>query len=144
MTVIAWDGKTLAADKQGTSCGLKITLTKIKKLENGAVVAWTGKNEHGIELSRWYLDGADPEKWPAYQGTEDWTRLIVADKGKVFSFEQRPVPQPVEDPIQAWGCGRDFALGAMALGANAVGAVEIASRFADGCGMGVDAFDVSQ
>lgn len=143
MSVIAWDGKTLAADRQGTNNGMRTTSTKIKKLSCGAIVAWTGEAECGLELAQWWENGADPGKWPAYQSTDDWTRLIVAHKGRVVIFEKRPVPQVVEDPFDAWGSGRDFAIGALAMGADARAAVRVAIQFATGCGMGVDSFEVA-
>jgi hypothetical protein len=40
----------------------------------------------------------------------------------------------------AWGIGCDFALGAMAMGADAVQAVEITNKFSIHCGMGVDSY----
>lgn len=42
----------------------------------------------------------------------------------------------------AWGSGRDYAMGAMARGANAKEAAEIAMRFDNGCGMGIDVVSV--
>ena len=143
MTCIAWDGRTLAADKQGTQCDMRITVTKITRLTSGALVAWTGTIEQGIELARWYEDGADPGKWPSYQATDEWARLIVVEKGKAYTYEKRPIPQLVEDPFQAWGSGRDFAMGAMGMGADARKAVEVASIFSTTCGGGVDSFEVS-
>ena len=140
MSVIVWDGKTLAADRQGTTGGMRTTSTKIKKLSCGAIVAWSGAAENGLELAQWWEDGADPGKWPAYQSADDWTRLIVAQKGQAVVYEKRPVPQVVEDPFGAWGCGRDFAVGALAMGADARAAVKVACQFATGCGMGVDSF----
>ena len=142
MTCIAWDGKTLAADRQGTNNGLKISCTKIKRIKGGAVVAFTGELEKGIELAKWLEDGEDPSKWPSYQGADDWTRMIVAKDGHIFIYEQRPVPQPVEDKFAAWGSGRDFAIGALAMGADARTAVRIASEFNVGSGMGIDSFEV--
>jgi ATP-dependent protease HslVU (ClpYQ) peptidase subunit len=52
------------------------------------------------------------------------------------------VRQVVEDPFMAWGSGRDFALGAMAMGATAREAVAVACRFNVYCGNGIDAFDL--
>ncbi|WP_316415289.1 hypothetical protein [Mesoterricola silvestris] len=143
MTVIAWDGKTLAADRQATNCGLASSCTKIQRFENGAIVGMTGEIAGGLNLFKWYANGSDPEKWPARQATDDWSRLIVVENGKAFTYEHLPVPVPVEDPFMAWGSGCDFAMGALAMGADARMAVEIASRFSDSCGMGVDAFDVT-
>lgn len=142
MTVITWDGKTLAADKQGTTSDMRVVVTKIKRLPSGAVVAWCGTQEGGLEMAQWYVGGADPTKWPAAQSAPDWTRLVVAENGKVVYFETRPIPQPLKEPFHAWGSGRDYAMGALAMGADAKKAVEITSQFCTTCGMGVDSFEV--
>lgn len=42
MTIIAWDGKTLAADKRGTVAGMAYTVTKIHRLPDGLVAFDTG------------------------------------------------------------------------------------------------------
>lgn len=142
MSVIAWDGKTLAVDRQLTCADIRLTGTKCRKLANGEVVAWTGGIEYGMILARWYEQGADPLKWPAFQRTDEWSRLIVCQPSQVVEFEKEPEPQLVEEPFCAWGSGRDFAMGAMAMGATARRAVEVACRFNIHCGMGVDVFPI--
>jgi ATP-dependent protease HslVU (ClpYQ) peptidase subunit len=64
--------------------------------------------------------------------------IVVPPKGKPFYFEQLPFKQIIEEKFAAWGSGRDFALGALAKGADAIEAVRIASRFCTSCGMGID------
>ena len=125
MTCIAWDGKTLAADRQGTSDSIAIPVTKIHRIPSGAIIASAGSLERGLDLKRWYQEGSNPEKWPAYQKDDDWNDLIVVDHGKIFHYEKLPVPQPVESKFMAWGSGRDIAMGAMAMGADARKAVSI-------------------
>jgi hypothetical protein len=44
MTCIAWDGKTLAADKQATSVGRGITTTKIYRV-GACLVALAGSGD---------------------------------------------------------------------------------------------------
>lgn len=141
MTVIAWDGKTLSADKQATACDMRITVTKIKKLKNGAVAAWTGTHEQGIALAKWYEDGADSDKYPEFQKTDDWTCLVIAENTTdVRVYHKLPIEQKVEDKFMSWGCGRDFAMAAMEMGASAEMAVLIAGKFNIECGNGVDSF----
>lgn len=144
MSVVAWDGRTLAADKQATSSSKIAVVTKIRRLTSGEVVAWTGSADCGLLMAKWYEDGADPEKWPDFQKDKDaWTRLIVASSTGAKFYEQRLVAIPVEDKFMAWGAGQDFALGAMAMGADARRAVEVAIRYSDSCGCGVDSFEVT-
>jgi len=144
VTVIAWDGKTLSADKQATTCDMQITVTKIKKINDGSIVAWTGTHEQGIVLAKWYEDGSDPKKYPEFQKTDDWTCLIVAKNiNNVFVYHKLPIGQRVEDDFVAWGSGRDYAMAVMEMGGDSEKAVLVASKFDVNCGNGVDSFVVS-
>lgn len=141
MSVIAWDGKILAADKCSCNADYRTVVTKLVRIESGIVLGWTGAMEHGLGLKDWYINGAKKENWPAFQQKDNWTRLIVGTPtGSVFQYEQEPFPQLIEDQFSAWGSGRDYALGAMEMGADAIKAVEVASRFNAACGFGVDYF----
>lgn len=140
MSVVVWDGKTLAADRQASCGDLRMLTCKIRRLPSGEVVAWTGEVSTGMILADWYERGAKPEEWPKFQEGENWSRLIVASPGKLVTYEGGPYPVaiPVLEKKAAFGSGRDFALGAMAWGADAEGAVTVASHFCASCGLGVD------
>lgn len=126
-----------------TWADMKVRVCKVRKLENGEVIGATGDSGKCLGMLDWYEHGADPEKWPKFQTADDFARLIVARSGgKLVYFDWLPVEQPVMDPFMAFGAGRDYALGAMAMGADAVQAVEIASRYCASCGLGVDWFEV--
>lgn len=143
MSVVAWDGKTLAADRQATSCGLRTATHKARRLANGEVIAWVGDKDYGQALALWYERGRDAAAWPEFQNDkDDWSRLIVAGESGVRTYERQPIELVDLDAIQAWGSGRDYALGAMAMGADAAEAVQVACRFDANCGMGVDIFPV--
>lgn len=142
MTTIAWDGKTLAADKQMTNGTLRGQTTKIRRV-GGEVLAWTGDQDSGEALAAWYEAGADPARWPSCQKDKDaWARLIVARPAGVFTYEREPVAVRIENPFFAWGSGRDFAIAAMHCGRSACEAVELASLYDTASGMGIDACDV--
>ena len=89
-------------------------------------------------MLKWYREGADVLRWPKFQDTDAWIVLIVATKHGAFYYENQPVPIPVECPYQAWGSGRDYAIGALDMGACAVRAVEAACKHDAGCGNGID------
>ena len=143
MSVITWDGKTLAADRQ-SCCGDTISTTrKIFKLDTGEVIALSGDLDIGMTMKRWYEDGRKREEWPDLNKDEKtFCRLIVATEDGVHYYERTPDPIPVLDLFMAWGCGREAALGALAMGASAERAVEIASRFILYCGNGCDSYRV--
>lgn len=140
MSIVAWDGKTLASDRQATMAEMRRPVTKIWRLESGELVGITGLECGGREMAVWYENGADPAKYPPLQATPDWVRLVVVTKRrKIIEYEQRPVPIEMRERFMAWGSGRDYAMGAMAAGADALTAVKIATRFNAFCGCGFDA-----
>ena len=142
MSIVVFDGRTIAADRIATSGSLKMKSSKMRRLINGDIVAWTGSAASGIAMANWWESGADPATFPPSQKTDDWSRLIVVSKGKCFSFEQVPVKIPEENGFMAWGSGQDFAMGALAFGASAVEAIKVASRLCTTCGLGVESFKV--
>lgn len=144
MTVIAYRNGIIAADQQATYGNVKRKLTKLFELESGEVVGFTGTAAAAMELLAWYKDGAKKEDWPqAMQDTDEWAQMIIAYPGGCKWYDKRPYPQEVQDKFTAWGCGAEFAIGAMAMGADAVKAVTIACEFCDGCGVGVDWYQLS-
>lgn len=145
MTVIVWDGKTLAADKRSVTSGLVAKVTKIRKI-NGSLVAGAGDFSPIMAMMRWFEHGADPEKIPECQKDKDryaYILVITPDK-KIMRYEQDCLPYEIEEEKYAIGCGRDYALGAMAMGADAKRAVEIASMFDNGCGDGIDTLRIEE
>jgi ATP-dependent protease HslVU (ClpYQ) peptidase subunit len=147
MTVIAWDGEILAADSLAVSCGLKLSTSKILEFYDAIgdriFLAFSGQVDHGLALIDWYMNGQVKKDYPEFQKTNDWTRLIVVNstKNDVFVFEQTPFPI-IQNKHFAWGSGRDYALGAMAMGADARKAVEIACAFSASCGLPVESHDL--
>lgn len=152
MSVIAWDGKTIAADKRATNDGLIATTTKLFNLDDfdnphgyKGYVGFVGSASQGMALIHWLLKGAKPSKYPAFQATDNWTRLIYVDTAStrpvVRMYESTPHPMTTEDKYMAWGSGRDYALTAMYLGKTAEQAVEVAVQLNADCGNGVTKFD---
>lgn len=145
MTTIAWDGKTLAADKQATSNGLIHTTTKIFEHRTG-LYGITGNFAHGIAVYKWITEqGADPKLYPPNPTNDDYGYLIHIDtNGKIWCYEGFPGPVKMEDPFFAIGSGREYATAAMYCGQTAVGAVQVASMFDIGSGQGVDFFTLEE
>ena len=139
MTCIAWDGKTLAADKQSTNNNLARTVTKITRVGK-SLVGGAGDASQTEEMVAWLRRGAKVGDFPASQrDKEDWaSMLVIRPGGFIDLYERTPYPTRYEDKIFAIGSGRDFALAAMYLGKCASDAVEIASIFDAGSGNGVD------
>jgi hypothetical protein len=144
MSIVAWDGKTLAADRQRTTADTISTSKKLCKLDDGTVVAWVGNISYAASLLSWYKEGAKKEDWPEFQKGDEWVKLIIVNQEGCFFYERTPEKMEVFDPFAAWGVGREAALGAMEMGADAVKAVEVASKYISGCGRGCDYVMVKQ
>lgn len=142
MTVIAWDGTTLAADKRSTTEYGTITLTtKIGRHKN-ALWAEGGHEPEGLELLAWWKDGAHPKDFPAV-GRENKATLVIVTRETsgplVLCYTKGPYPATEnEGGVCAFGTGRDIALAVMHLGKSAREAVLMASKLNAWCGDGVD------
>lgn len=139
MTVIAWDGRTLAADKMACSQSHVFTITKIAVV-GGLLVGVAGCAHKIREFQDWINSDRAPEKYPKAIGDNEYfTALVISRGGLVHRYEGGShVPMIVEDREHAIGVGRDFARAAMYLGKSAKEAVEITCLFCADCGLGVD------
>lgn len=142
MTCVAWDGKTLSADKMASDGANHFTVTKIFRHED-LLVGFAGTICLGYAMRQWVINGCKVDEFPAMQATDDFADMIIVSKqtrGKpiVMVYEQTPYPYQIEDKFYAIGSGRDFALAAMHLGKTAKEGVAIASIYSRSCGNGID------
>lgn len=137
MTVIAWDGRTLAADKRAVSGGgIARVVTKIVR-HGPQLLGITGDWDTGAEMRQWFMDGARAADFPA-KAREDKATLVVVDADGIRTYASGPYAMWIEQVKCAWGSGRDFAEAVMWLGHDARRAVEAACHFQTDCGNGVD------
>lgn len=139
MSVIVWDGRQLAADRQATSGNLIRYSTKIFR-EGDMLFGGAGTQTALGALRDWVLGGCKKDAFPAIPCSDGnvphlW---VINRNGTILKFEDSPYPIQYTDKIFAEGSGRDFAYGAMEMGADAVRAVEVAIKFDVHCGGGVD------
>lgn len=144
MTVIAWDGRVLAADKRTNFGGMHGTTTKVHRMPDGSRVGCAGNTAQIYEMLEWLKNGADADKLPAVQRDpkECVSMLVIRPDGSVLQYENTAYPILIEDKLWAIGSGRDFALAAMHCGKSAVEAVQLACQLDVGCGNGVDGLSV--
>lgn len=137
MTVIAWDGNCLAADKCAVSGGgIVRSITKI--VAHGSVLyGITGEYDIAAELREWHKTGALPREFPT-SARDAKATLIVVTKDGVLHYVSGPYPLLIESKKCAFGSGRDYAEATMYLGYSAVVAVQTASFFQSDCGNGID------
>ena len=144
MTTIAWDGRTLAADRQATVGNAVFMVNKLHR-HDGWLLAYCGDSDAGEEVLAWFKAGAKPEDFPERQRHDDrFAPLVAIRAGEILRYER--TPHPIRYPPQkfAMGSGRDFALAAMHCGKSAAEAVEVAAMFDPGTGFGVDAMELDQ
>jgi hypothetical protein len=141
MTTVAFDGKTLAADRL---MGSWLNVCKLFRLKDGRVAAGSGNNFDAIrEIIAW-LDAKSPtSKRPEIDAADAPDILLVNAKG-VLQWMTWPYSRGMEvrEPFFAIGSGAEFALGALAAGCSARRAVAIACRFDAHSGQGIDAVRV--
>lgn len=139
MSVIAWDGISLAADKRACVGTMIRTTTKIFRV-NRCLVGYAGDAAFGEQVLAWFRAGENVDDFPNHQrDKDDWAGLLVIrPDGRIQKYERTPYPLTFEDTLFAIGCGRDFALAAMYCGKSASEAVELTCSLDNGCGNGVD------
>lgn len=140
MTVIAWDGRYLAADMQATCNTQRMLAKKLITPDQGVCLGITGSYDTFGSLIDWYAYKDKP--YPcADSDASTWGRLVVVKDRRLSWYETSRFPSENMDRFNAFGNGRDFALGAMAHGASAEQAVRITCAICNSCGLGVSVYD---
>lgn len=144
MTCIAYDGKTLAADRQATQAGYAATVKKIHRAPSGELLAFSGSLDAGMALVDWYCSGGEKPFPDNREGVSDCRAylLVINCNGEIFRYERDHVPLRFYDAVTAMGSGRDYALAAMYLGYDARKAVEVACALDVECGNGIDTLEL--
>lgn len=139
MTVIAFDGKMVAADKRATSPGVMRTVTKIFRNGPDEIVCVSASGT-GISFARAFIaDGRPIKEFPTDVNDMPPCFAVVQRDGTVLSYDGSPYPTVIESGGRyANGAGREYALAAMYLGCDARRAVEIANTLSPDCGGGID------
>lgn len=133
MTTIAYRDGKMAADRM-VKCGAVAhhDITKIVRRMDGALCGTCGVSSLGFAFRKWFLGGEVGDK-PSCGDSEDCNihAIIVRPSGVVELHDFLGMSE-IEGPFHAVGAGAEFALGAMAMGADAVQAVNIAAEFGVG------------
>lgn len=139
MTTIAWDGKTLAADRQVTfhNSTADGEIMKIARAPDGSLTGSCGDLYSAGAWLRWFESGLGDRPPVA----DDFSALIVRRNGTLELHRQAGWVQ-LHAPRFTMGSGADYATGAMVMGADAVRAVHVAAMFDIGTGDTVDALEL--
>lgn len=147
MTTIVYRDGVLAADRRvsrnSVSIGHRRKIVAVLNPDGellGWVVCW-GWPSDTIEAAKWL------SKWPEIEAAPK--RLADGDAGGLFLLKSGgiwdligPETFQIEAEFHAVGSGFEIAMGALAMGASATKAVEIASAYDQGTGCGVDSVKV--
>jgi hypothetical protein len=137
VTVIAWDGQTLAADRQMEAFGGRSTTTKIFRYGN-VLCGGSGDASCSFRVLEWIRSGRAPADFPKFEPNDDVEVIVIEPGPRILIYERHNTPIHVEDQHYAIGCGRHHARAAMYCGRDARGAVEVANALHTGCGGGCD------
>ncbi|MFY9479156.1 MAG: hypothetical protein WAQ08_16040 [Aquabacterium sp.] len=144
MTVVAWDGHTLAADKLAVYGESRHRVTKIHRVR-GHLVGFSGDLDRMQNVLTWFESGAVAADFPKVAVEEICgTLLVITPTGEVLTYERSPRPIRLEQTRVAIGSGREFAMGAMYQGADAIQAVRVAMALCISCGEGYDHLTLEQ
>lgn len=128
MTTIVYSQGILATDSACSAGGTMIgTLRKMARNAQGYLVATAGATLSCAAVMRWVEHGMD-EPGPSIDDDE-FSALLIRPDGTVCLLGGDGIQVPIDAPYHVLGSGRDIALGALAMGASAENAVQIACRF---------------
>lgn len=141
MTILAWDGKTLAADKMASCNGYGFSVTKIVRTLYGLAGA-TGDGPVARAMLAWAKEGFEPKRFPTEAEGDTAEMLVIRNDGRIEVYSKNAHPMQIEAQFIALGCGANFALAAMYLGHTARRAVEVACALDIHCGNGIDTLEL--
>lgn len=143
MTTVAWRAGCIAADRLLDGW---MQDCKLFRLKDGSILSGAGQYDDILEVAAWIKGGCKKADKPDFsQRSDDETSdlILACPDGKAYWLTMPWLRRvEIKDEFYAIGSGAKVALGAMAAGATARQAVEIAARFDDATGSGVDALEV--
>jgi hypothetical protein len=140
VTVIAWDGKTLAGDRLASYGGTKVRTRKVFRVTDRNGKEWligAAGDKPLLEAWRAWFCGKTEER-PAIAGSDEFTVLMIDRSHRVWQMQYTLTPWRIPAKFAAVGSARGEALGAMVMGADARRAVLVAQKIDATCGLGVD------
>lgn len=135
MTVIAYRDGIMAADSVGTVGDMAVgDHRKVVRSALGFIAGASGDSGDSQRFLGWILDHGPKNGESFVPNDPDMGCMWVSPDGTVTRLGMKGTPYIITAPFHAMGAGREIALGAMAAGATAEQAVEIAIKYIFGCG----------
>ena len=139
MTVVVWDGKSLATDRQANDGYMKWeaeTARSMVRQTEHYIVSGVGTLGSILKMRDCFKANGNLSTLEVQPNSAEL--IVVSSKGlTVWSSNGTSVE--LSAPM-AFGEGREYALGAMAMGATAQEAVQIANEYSLHCGKGVSCY----
>ncbi len=135
-----FDGTVFVVDRTATDGKHRWEEVNVWPTGTGEYVTGVGDRERIAEMRDWYLAGADPEAFPKRQRNRGRCTFLVVSASGLKRYDRTPVAIDHGRFACAFGVGCQFAAGALAMGADALEAAEIAGRFTGGSPLGFSVF----
>ncbi len=143
MTVIVWDGSTLATDSAASDEVVQWKSTKAWYHGEGddrLILSGTGPLASIVAMREWFKEGYADSEFPIIQVTHPCHFIVISPHVGLYRYEQSHTPIEHGRDSCAFGEGREFAYGALFMGANAAQAVAAANEYSPHCGLGVEEY----
>ena len=82
MTVVVWDGKTLAADQYLSDPYGFFHVKKIGKLNDGSLYGWSGYPHQAMRVINWLNSVRNPDNYPEQTESDKSATVMVISKRK--------------------------------------------------------------
>lgn len=141
MTVIVATRKAIYSDSRCTTGSTHFPTRKVYRFK-GELIGVSGENRSIEKFMRWYRGGRRGmlDFNEAKDGGDSFSVIVLNRRG-IWVYDDCSEPDEVlTRDWHAIGTGGAVAIGALAMGADARRAVEIACEHADGCGLPVQEF----
>jgi hypothetical protein len=124
----------MAADSQENAGGIVVGRTaKIVKRDDGAIAAAAGESSFCAEFLRLFKEGCDEQFRPAIDDDRSFAAVVITPDRQIWQITPHGRYQ-VDAPFYAEGSAYQILIGAMAAGASAKEAVQIACKYDTRCG----------
>lgn len=136
MTTLAYDGKTLAADRGAFYGDVIVSRRKLHRIEwHGvpAICATCGEVAVTQQILRW-MQGKEFE----HPKHDESSMVLAVTKSGLWSICSTLMPLKINSKIFATGVGGAMAMGALAAGATSKQAIKIVERWGCGASNGID------
>lgn len=146
MTTIAWDGKTLAADRAIVSRGVYTPTTKLVHCQEPTntwppgVFAGAGDLSFLTALEGWINRGEPLPAAPESTWEEQCGLYVTYRNTRCHLITKRGGRYLSEAPFEADGTGFEFALACMICGKTAIEAVQLAIQHTSHAALGFDSW----